>query len=107
MYALISVISFVLLLLVLVGIHECGHFLTARAFGIRVTEFGFGFPPRLWSRRRGGTVYSINAIPLGGFVRMEGENGEGESPRGFAAKPAWQRAVVLSAGAAMNLVGAL
>ena len=51
MYVLVSIISFVLLLLVLVGLHECGHFLTARAFGIRVTEFGFGFPPRLWSKR--------------------------------------------------------
>ena len=107
MYAIISIASFVLLLLVLVGIHECGHFLTARAFGIRVTEFGFGFPPRLWSKRRGATIYSINAIPLGGFVRMEGENGDSASPDSFAAQPAWRRASVLSAGAAMNLLGAL
>jgi regulator of sigma E protease len=107
MYAIVSVVSFVLLLMVLVGIHECGHFLSARAFGITVSEFGFGFPPRLWSRRRGETVYSINAIPLGGFVRMEGENGDSESPTSFGAKRAWQRAVVLGAGAVMNLVGAL
>jgi regulator of sigma E protease len=107
MYAIVSIVSFVLLLLVLVGIHECGHFLTARAFGIRVTEFGFGFPPRLWSKRRGDTMYSINAIPLGGFVRMEGENGDSASPDSFAAQPAWRRASVLGAGAAMNLLGAL
>lgn len=107
MYALVSVLSFIMLLLVLVGIHEMGHFLSARAFGIRVTEFGFGFPPRLWSRRRGETLYSINAIPLGGFVRMEGENGEDSGPESFAPKPAWQRATVLAAGAAMNLIGAL
>ncbi len=107
MYALISIVAFVVLIFVLVGIHELGHFATARLFGIRVTEFGFGFPPRLWSRQRGETVYSINAIPLGGFVRMEGENGDIEGPRSFAAKPAWQRAIVLCAGAAMNLLGAL
>src|SRR5579859_2775719 len=107
MYAFISILSFILLIFVLVGIHELGHFATARLFGIRVTEFGFGFPPRLWGRRRGETLYSVNAIPLGGFVRMDGENGEIEGPYSFAAKPAWQRAIVLCAGAAMNFLGAL
>jgi len=107
MYALVSILSFILLLLALVGIHEMGHFLSARAFGIRVSEFGFGFPPRLWSRRRGDTLYSINAIPLGGFVRMEGENGDDLGPGSFGGKPAWQRAIVLVAGAAMNFVSAL
>jgi len=107
MYALVSILSFILLLLVLVGIHEMGHFLCARAFGIRVSEFGFGFPPRLWSRRRGETLYSINAIPLGGFVRMEGENGDDLGPGSFGGKPAWQRAIVLAAGAVMNFTGAL
>src|SRR5947199_4406694 len=104
MYAVISIVSFILLIFVLVGVHELGHFVSARMFGIRVDEFGFGFPPRLWSRRRGDTVYSINAIPLGGFVRMSGENGEVEGPWSFGAKPAWQRAVVLSAGALMNML---
>jgi regulator of sigma E protease len=107
MYVLISVLAFVVLLGVLVGIHELGHFATARFFGIQVEEFGFGFPPRLWGRRRNGTLYSINAIPLGGFVRMKGENGEWDDPRSFGAKPAWQRAIVLCAGAFMNLLGAL
>lgn len=107
MYVLISIVAFVILILLLVGIHELGHFATARLFGVRVSEFGFGFPPRVWGRRRGETLYSINAIPLGGFVRMEGENGEVESARSFGAKPAWQRAIILCAGAAMNLLGAL
>ena len=108
MYALITFLSFIALLLVLIGIHELGHFATARFFGIAVEEFGFGFPPRLWARRgRSGTLYSINAIPLGGFVRMKGENGEAFDPNSFGAKPAWQRAIVLCAGAAMNLFGAL
>jgi len=108
MYALITFLSFIALLLVLVGIHELGHFATARFFGIAVEEFGFGFPPRVWARRgRSGTLYSINAIPLGGFVRMKGENGEAVDRDSFGAKPAWQRAIVLCAGAAMNLFGAL
>jgi regulator of sigma E protease len=107
MYVLISVVAFVILLVVLIGIHELGHFLTARRFGIQVEEFGFGFPPRLWGRVRNGTLYSINALPLGGFVRLRGETGEWDDPRSFAAKPAWQRIVVLAAGAGMNLIGAL
>jgi len=106
-FVLISVLSFIILILVLVGVHELGHFATARFFGIRVQEFGFGFPPRLKAWRRGETLYSINAIPLGGFVRMEGENGDSEAPASFGAKPAWQRALVLSAGAFMNLLCAL
>lgn len=107
MYVLVSIVAFVLLLGVLVGIHELGHFATARFFGIQVEEFGFGFPPRLWGRARNGTLYSINAIPLGGFVRLKGENGDWEDPRSFGAKPAWQRVIVLFAGAFMNFAGAL
>jgi regulator of sigma E protease len=107
MYAAISIAAFVVLIFTLVGVHELGHFTTARFFGIRVNEFGFGFPPRLWSRTRGETIYSVNAIPLGGFVRMSGENGEVEGPWSFGAKPAWQRAIVLCAGAFMNLLMAL
>ena len=58
----------------LIFVHELGHFLTAKWFGIKVLEFGFGFPPRLFGIRRGETIYSINWIPLGGFVRMLGED---------------------------------
>ena len=91
----------------LVIIHELGHFTAARLFGIQVDEFGIGFPPRLFVRRRGETEYTINAIPLGGFVRMLGENGDSYSPRSFGAKPAWQRCIVLAAGAAMNFLAGL
>ena len=83
MYVIITIVAFILILGVLVLIHELGHFLTARFFGVRVEEFGIGFPPRVYPsaqkakriRESGKTVYSINALPLGGFVRMAGENG--------------------------------
>ncbi len=94
----------------LVFVHELGHFLTAKWSGIRVEEFGFGFPPRLFGIKRGETIYSINWIPLGGFVRMPGENGEttdeagNYDPHSFAAKPAWRRAIVLIAGVTMNAI---
>ncbi len=92
----------VLLLLVLV--HEFGHYLTARLFGVRVKEFAFGFPPRLAAVRIGDTDYAFNAIPLGGYVRMEGEDGEVTSPDSFAAKARWKRVIILCAGAAMNII---
>ncbi len=94
----------------LVFVHEFGHFITAKWSGIRVEEFGFGFPPRIFGIKRGETIYSINWIPLGGFVRMPGENGEttddegNYDPRSFAAKPAWRRAIVLVAGVTMNAI---
>ena len=86
----------------LIFIHELGHFATAKWFGIKVTEFGFGFPPRIFGVRYGDTVYSLNWIPLGGFVRMVGEEDPSHS-RSFAGQAIWKRAVVLVSGSVMNL----
>ncbi len=87
----------------LIFVHELGHFLTAKRFGIKVTEFGFGFPPRIFGVRYGETVYSINWIPLGGFVKMLGEE-DPTHPRSFAHQTVLKRAVVLVAGSFMNLL---
>ena len=86
----------------LIFIHELGHFATAKWFGIKVTEFAFGFPPRIFGVRYGDTVYSLNWIPLGGFVRMVGEE-DPTHPRSFAGQAIWKRAVVLVSGSVMNL----
>lgn len=97
--------AFLILLLVLILVHEAGHALAARASGCRVEEFGFGFPPRILGKRVGGTLFSLNALPIGGFVRITGEdNPDDHDPRSFAAKPRWQRALVLSAGVLANLL---
>ena len=87
----------------LVFVHELGHFLTAKKFGIKVTEFGFGFPPRLYGYRYGETLYSINWIPIGGFVKMVGEE-DPTDPRSFASQNSLKRATVLLAGPLVNLV---
>ena len=87
----------------LILVHELGHFVMAKRFGIKVLEFGFGFPPRLFGFRYGETEYTINLIPLGGFVRMLGEEDQ-EDPRSFARQGVLQRIIVLSAGSFMNLV---
>ena len=96
----------------LIFIHEFGHFITAKRFGITVHEFGFGFPPRIFGIRYGETTYTVNWIPLGGFVRMEGEDGRSSDsdvdpstdPHNFANQSVLKRAIVLSAGSAMNLI---
>jgi regulator of sigma E protease len=95
------------ILLLLVLIHEWGHFITARKVGIKVEEFGFGLPPRLFGFVRNGVLYSINALPFGGFVRMLGEDGASEDPASFNQKKPWQRALVTGAGALMNFLFAV
>ncbi len=90
-------------LVLLILVHELGHFATAKMFGMYVEEFGIGFPPRLFSKKRGETRYSLNLVPLGGFVKLHGEL-DGSSARSFMREKAWRRAVVLVAGVAMNFV---
>ena len=103
MFGLPTWLLIVPVLAFLVFVHELGHFLTAKRFGIKVLEFGFGFPPRLFGIRYGETIYSINAIPLGGFVRMLGEE-DPTDPRSFARQSVLKRAIVLCAGSFMNFV---
>ena len=87
----------------LIFIHELGHFITAKWFGIKVAEFGFGFPPRIFGIRYRETIYSINWIPLGGFVRLVGEE-DPTDPGSFARQTVLKRAIVLSAGSFMNIL---
>jgi regulator of sigma E protease len=97
------------ILFVLVLVHEFGHFIVARRFGVRVHEFGIGFPPRARILGRDSeTIYTLNWLPLGGFVRLEGEDGgDRNDPRSFASQSLWRRVVILAAGVAMNLVLAI
>jgi len=97
MFSTVILSVFVLGLLIL--IHELGHFLFAKKFGVKVEEFGLFLPPRLWGKKIGETIYSINWIPFGGFVKMQGEDtAEQDDPRSFGSKPIWQRAIIIAAG---------
>jgi len=96
-------------LIALILIHELGHFLAAKAFGVRVDEFGIGFPPRLWGKKIGETLYSLNLIPFGGFVRIWGESpldssSAADSRRSFSRQAPWKRALMLSAGVVFNII---
>lgn len=132
---LLTIIIFILVLSVLVFAHELGHFFTARRFGVKAEEFGFGFPPRAigWYKDQGGhwrlvlgnrsieglennpiedrrpapraTVYSLNWLLIGGFVKIKGENGEGKQEHdSFAGRKIWQRTIILAAGVIMNII---
>ncbi len=132
---MLTLIIFLLVLSVLVFAHEFGHFMTARRYGVRAEEFGFGFPPRAigWYKNKFGkwrrvignrsvesletnedeklhpgkkqTIYSLNWLPLGGFVKIKGENGEGRNDNdSFSAKKVWPRVVILAAGVIMNII---
>ncbi|MDO9399145.1 MAG: RIP metalloprotease RseP [bacterium] len=130
----LTIIVFILVLSVLVFVHELGHFVVAKKFKVKVEEFGIGFSPRIfgwqiwkepetaikkWRLIRGnreiteedqkfGTVYSLNWLPLGGFVKIKGENGEEQEDKdSFASHSVWQRFLILSAGVAMNGVLAM
>ena len=100
---LITIVAFIVIIIVLILAHEVGHFVTAKASGVRVDEFGLGFPPRLLSIKRGETRYSLNAILLGGFVKMAGEE-DPSIPRSLASKGVGTRLLVLSAGSLMNAI---
>jgi len=94
MTLIIVLISF----LALIILHELGHYLFAKKYGVKVEEFGIGLPPRLFGKKIGETIYSINLLPLGAFVRLEGEEQAVGGPRSFSAKPIWQRMVIVAAG---------
>ncbi len=100
----LTIIAFIFILGLLVFVHELGHFVMAKRAGMKIEEFGFGFPPRMVGVRHGETMYSINWIPLGGFVKILGEDGVSSDPRAFANGSFTRRLLVLFAGVGMNFV---
>jgi len=105
-----TVLAFAFVLGVLVNIHELGHFVMARWHGVKVLTFSFGFGPKLLKVRRGDTEWALSAVPLGGYVKMAGENAEEErtgSPDEFLSKSKWQRFQILIMGPAMNIALAI
>ena len=104
-----SLLTFFIVLSVLILAHEFGHFLAARKVGIWVEEFGLGLPPRIFGKKIGKTIYSLNWFPFGGFVRMHGEESSSKvkKDKAFILKPNWQRLFVVSAGVLMNIILAI
>lgn len=107
----LTIVVFILTLLLLVVTHEFGHFTAAKKFGVKVLEFGFGIPPRIWGKKIGETLVSINLLPIGGFVRLFGEDEtdkqslrSGDLKKAFFAQPVWERIGIVVAGVLMNFL---
>jgi len=98
-----TILPFFSILIILIVVHELGHYITAKLTGVKVLEAGLGYPPRVWGFTWRGTIYSINLLPLGGFVRLLGEE-DPTDPQSLAAAPRWKRLVVLFAGSGMNFL---
>lgn len=102
LYVVLAVLAFG----IMIFLHELGHYLSARAFGVTVREFSIGMGPRLlsYTSKKTGIVYKICAFPIGGYVSMAGEDEESDDPNSLDKKPAWQRLIIMAAGGVMNLV---
>lgn len=105
MFVLKAFLATVLVLGVLIFVHELGHFIAARIFGVKVNEFAVGMGPKIFSRRgkKSGTIYSLRIFPIGGFNNIEGEDSESSDSGSFRSKPVWQRIIIIVSGAAMNI----
>lgn len=99
-YVILAIFLFGLL----VFVHELGHFLTAKLFGVQVNEFSLFMGPALWKKKKGETTYALRCIPIGGYCAMEGEDGESDNPRAFGRAKVWKRLIILAAGSFMNFV---
>ncbi len=99
-----TIIAAIILFGIIVFIHELGHFLFAKKAGVRIHEFAIGMGPKIYSFQKGETKYSIRLLPLGGYVSMEGEDGESNDPRAFGEKTLLQRASIIFAGPFFNIV---
>lgn len=102
-----TIIYAIIMICILIFIHELGHFITAKLCGVKVNEFALGMGPVIVQRQKGETMYSLRAIPIGGFCAMEGEDEESDDEGAFNKKPAWKKAIILVAGAFMNLLMAI
>lgn len=104
---MVTVILTVLIFMIIIITHEFGHFIAAKAVGVLVHEFSIGFGPTILKKQGKETIYTLRAIPFGGFVKLEGEDEDSEDPRSLSNKPAWKRLIVMAAGAVFNLITGL
>lgn len=104
---MLYIIIGILIFGVLIATHELGHFATAKLLGVKVNEFAVGMGPALWKRQKGETLYSLRALPIGGYCAMEGEDDDSPDPRAFGRAAGWKKLIILCAGAGMNFLTGL
>lgn len=101
---MIYFLIFIIIFATLVVVHELGHFIAAKKFGVAVNEFAIGMGPKLWSKKKNETLYTLRLLPIGGYCAMEGENEESNNPMALTSKTPWQRIIIFIAGAFMNVI---
>ena len=99
-----TIVYAILIFCFLIFVHEFGHFIVAKACGVKVNEFAIGMGPAIFKKQKGETLYAVRVFPIGGYCAMEGEDEDSDEPGAFNNQPAWQRACVLAAGSFMNLL---
>lgn len=99
-----TIIYAIIIFCLLIFVHEFGHFIVAKACGVKVNEFAIGMGPAIFKKQKGETLYAVRVFPIGGYCAMEGEDEDSDNPRALNNQPAWQRACILAAGAMMNFV---
>jgi len=99
-----TIVYAVIIFCLLIFVHELGHFIVAKACGVKVNQFAIGMGPAIYKKQKGETLYAIRAFPIGGFCAMEGEDEDSDEPRALNNQPAWQRACILAAGSVMNFI---
>ncbi|MDD6254674.1 MAG: RIP metalloprotease RseP [Eubacteriales bacterium] len=104
MHIVIGIIAAIVIFAILVIVHEGGHFFAAKAVGVQVNEFSVGMGPLIYKKAKNGTDYSVRALPIGGYVALEGENEDSDNEHAFNNRPAWAKALVIAAGPVMNFV---
>lgn len=104
MNIILTVLAAILIFAVMIFVHELGHFIAAKSLGVKVNEFALGMGPKLISKQKGETLYSIRLFPIGGFCAMEGENEDTQDERAFSRKKPWKRFIILVSGAFMNIL---
>ena len=104
MQGFLFVLLAILVFLFIIMVHEFGHFITAKLFKVAVPEFSIGFGPVIFKKKKGETLYSLRALPIGGYVQMVGEDEESEDENALCNKPVWQRIIIIGAGAFLNIL---
>ena len=104
---MIYILAAILIFGVLIAVHELGHFLAAKACGVRVNEFAIGMGPALFKKTRGDTTYALRLLPIGGFCAMEGEEEDSDDPAALNNQGFWRKLLIFAAGAQMNLLSGL
>ena len=104
---MIYILAAILIFGVLIAVHELGHFMAAKACGVRVNEFSIGMGPALWKKQKGETQYSLRLFPVGGFCAMEGEEEDSDDPTALNNQGFWAKLLIFAAGAAMNFIAGL